>query len=91
MSFSVPIPELSCSSCRRFVLLSSRVCSRRNQATVVEVGPGARSKDGSLIAPSVKKGDRVLLPEYGGSPVKLGDVEYVLYRNDDILGLLENK
>ncbi len=61
------------------------------QATVVEVGPGARSKDGSLIAPSVKKGDRVLLPEYGGSPVKLGDVEYVLYRNDDILGLLENK
>ena len=90
MSFSIPIPELSCSSCRRLVLLSSRVCSP-HQATVVEVGPGARSKDGSLIAPSVKKGDRVLLPEYGGSPVKLGDVEYVLYRNDDILGLLENK
>ena len=58
---------------------------------MVEVGPGARSKDGQLIAPSVKKGDRVLLPEYGGSAVKLGDAEFVLYRNDDLLGVLADK
>jgi chaperonin GroES len=58
---------------------------------VVEVGPGARNKDGAIIPPSVKKGDRVLLPEYGGSPVKLGEAEFVLYRNDDLLGLIENK
>ena len=67
------------------------LCWRELQGTVVEVGPGARSKDGALIAPSVKKGDRVLLPEYGGSPVKLGEAEFVLYRNDDLLGLIENK
>lgn len=61
------------------------------QGTVVEVGPGARTKDGQLVPPSVKKGDRVLLPEYGGNSVKLGDAEYVLYRNDDILGVLADK
>ena len=34
---------------------------------VVEVGPGFRTKEGSLLPPTVKKGDRVLLPEYGGN------------------------
>lgn len=55
---------------------------------MVEVGPGARTDAGALIPPSVKKGDRVLLPEYGGSNVKIGDIEYVLHRNDDLLGLI---
>lgn len=39
---------------------------------MIAVGPGRRSKDGEVVAPSVKEGDRVLLPEYGGNMVKLG-------------------
>ena len=40
----------------------------------------------------IKVGDNVLLPEYGGSTVKLsGDAEYFIYRDDDILGILEEK
>ena len=40
----------------------------------------------------IKVGDNVLLPEYGGSTVKLsGDQEYHIYRDDDILGILEEK
>jgi chaperonin GroES len=58
---------------------------------VVEVGPGGRDKAGTLIPPTVKKGDRVLLPEYGGSPVKLGSEEFVLFRNDDILATIADK
>ncbi|KAF8395737.1 hypothetical protein HHK36_019688 [Tetracentron sinense] len=46
-----------------------------NSGKVVAVGPGARDRDGKLIAVSVKEGDTVLLPEYGGTEVKLADKE----------------
>lgn len=42
---------------------------------MVAVGPGRRNKDGDLIPVSVKEGDKVLLPEYGGSLVKLDNKE----------------
>ncbi|XP_043693652.1 10 kDa chaperonin, mitochondrial-like [Telopea speciosissima] len=61
-----------------------------NSGKVVEVGPGARDRDGKLIPVSLKEGDTVLLPEYGGTTVKLDDKEYQLYRDDDILGTLHD-
>ena len=42
-----------------------------NQGTVIAVGPGRRTNTGDLIPVAVKEGDKVLLPEYGGTPVKL--------------------
>ena len=42
---------------------------------MLAVGPGRRTKEGEIIEPSVKEGDRVLLPEYGGSLIKLNDKE----------------
>lgn len=42
---------------------------------MVAVGPGARDRDGKLIPVTLKEGDTVLLPEYGGTEVKLGDKE----------------
>ncbi len=41
------------------------------------VGPGERDRDGKLIPVSLKEGDTVLLPEYGGTEVKLAEKEYV--------------
>lgn len=60
-----------------------------NEAEVVSVGPGARAKDGNLIPVVCKVGDKVLLPEYGGSSIKLGEQELHLFRDDDILGKFE--
>ncbi|XP_062172768.1 10 kDa chaperonin, mitochondrial-like [Alnus glutinosa] len=57
---------------------------------VVAVGPGARDRDGKLIPVSVKEGEAVLLPDFGGTEVKLGDKEYHLYRDEDILGTLHD-
>ncbi|XP_072959311.1 10 kDa chaperonin, mitochondrial-like [Typha angustifolia] len=64
--------------------------TKLNSGKVVAVGPGARSRDGNLIPVSVKEGDVVLLPEYGGTEVKLGEKEYHLFRDDDILGTLHD-
>lgn len=57
-----------------------------NEGEVVAVGPGATTKEGKLLPMYVKVGDRVLLPEYGGHLVKLGEEELHLYRDEDLLG-----
>ena len=46
-----------------------------NSGKVVAVGPGLRDKAGNNIPTAVKEGDTVLLPEYGGTQVKLGEKE----------------
>ncbi|KAH0470328.1 10 kDa chaperonin, mitochondrial [Dendrobium catenatum] len=63
--------------------------SKLNSGKVVAVGPGARDRDGNHIPVFVKEGDVVLLPDYGGTEVKLGDKEFQLFREDDILGTLK--
>ncbi|KAI4373637.1 hypothetical protein MLD38_011743 [Melastoma candidum] len=64
--------------------------TKLNSGRVVAVGPGSRDRDGNLIPVTVKEGDTVLLPEYGGTEVKLDNKEYHLYRDDDILGTLHD-
>lgn len=55
---------------------------------VVETGPGNVNEDGKIIPLSVKQGDHVLLPDYGGSKVKVSGAEFYIYRDSDILGVL---
>ncbi|PIN02436.1 Mitochondrial chaperonin [Handroanthus impetiginosus] len=64
--------------------------AKLNSGKVIAVGPGIRDKDGNNIPVAVKEGDTVLLPEYGGTEVKLGEKEYHLYRDEDILGTLHD-
>jgi chaperonin GroES len=57
-----------------------------NEGEVVAAGPGERDvMSGALHPVSVKPGDKVLLPEYGGTKVKIGDDELFLFRESDIL------
>ncbi|KAM7505223.1 hypothetical protein LguiB_004127 [Lonicera macranthoides] len=49
--------------------------TKLNSGKVVAVGPGYHDREGRLIPVGVKEGDTVLLPEYGGTEVKLGDKE----------------
>lgn len=56
------------------------------EGTVVSVGPGLRDADGKMHAPTLKAGDAVLLPNYGGSEVEIGEEKFSLYREEEILG-----
>ncbi|GAV80345.1 Cpn10 domain-containing protein [Cephalotus follicularis] len=58
-------------------ILLPETTSKLNSGKVVAVGPGARDRDGHLIPVTVKEGDTVLLPEYGGTQVMLADKECV--------------
>ncbi|ORY65044.1 hsp10-like protein [Pseudomassariella vexata] len=56
-----------------------------NEGKVLAVGPGGLNKDGQRVPMGVAKGDRVLIPQYGGSPVKVGEDEFHLFRDSEIL------
>ncbi|KAK0241052.1 hsp10-like protein, partial [Armillaria nabsnona] len=59
------------------------------EATVIAVGPGAPNKDGAIVPTQVKAGDRVLLPGWGGNSIKVGEEEYFLFRDSDILAKIQ--
>ncbi|CAF0938181.1 unnamed protein product [Adineta ricciae] len=58
-------------------------------ATVVAVGKGVRQKDGTQVPVSVQVGDKVLLPEYGGTKVEIENKEYFIFKEADILARWE--
>ncbi|KAF8345787.1 hsp10-like protein [Amanita rubescens] len=59
------------------------------EATVISVGPGAPGKDGMIVPTQVKAGDRVLLPSWGGNAIKLGDEEYAVFKDSDVLAKIQ--
>ncbi len=59
------------------------------EGEVVAVGPGKISDKGERVALQVKEGDRVLFSKYGGTDVKLDGDDFLIMREDDILGIIE--
>jgi chaperonin GroES len=57
---------------------------------IVAAGKGKVREDGTVAPLDVKKGDKVLFSKYGGTDVKVGDEEYLILREDDILGVVES-
>lgn len=67
------------------IVLPDSAKDRPQKGEIVSVGDGHVTSDGSRIPLSVKKGDRVIFSSYAGDEIKLGDDEYLLLRESDIL------
>ena len=59
------------------------------EARVIAVGPGAIGKGNKILPMSVKIGDRVLLGKWSGAEVTIENKEYVILKEDEILGVIE--
>jgi chaperonin GroES len=59
------------------------------EGKVVAVGNGKVGEDGKRIALEIKKGDRILFGKYAGTEVKIEGEEYLILREDDVLGIIE--
>lgn len=70
------------------IILPDSAKEKPQEAVVVAVGPG-KCKDGQPIAIQVKEGDRVIISEYGGTEVKIGEEEFKIVSQDDILAIVE--
>ncbi len=71
------------------IIIPDTAKEKPQEAEVIAVGPGKVTKDGKLQPVSVKAGDRILFGKYSGSEVKLDDEEYLIMREEDVLGILQ--
>jgi chaperonin GroES len=59
------------------------------EGKVVAVGNGRVGEDGKMIPMELKVGDRVLFSKYGGTEVKIDGTDYLIMRQDDVLGVID--
>jgi chaperonin GroES len=61
------------------------------EGEVVAVGKGKRLEDGKVVPLDVQVGDRILFGKYSGSDIKIDGVEYLIMREDEVLGIMDAK
>ena len=61
------------------------------EGEVVAVGKGKRLEDGKVISLDVQVGDRILFGKYSGSDIKLDGEEFLIMREDEVLGILDSQ
>lgn len=62
---------------------------RPEQGRVIAVGPGRRLSSGKRVPMEIEKGNKVLFTKYGPNEIKVGDKEYLIAKEEDILAILE--
>ena len=70
------------------IVIPDNAAEKPDQGEVVAVGPGRRDEAGKLIEMGVKVGDRVLFGKYSGQSVKIDGEEFLVMREEDIMGVL---
>jgi chaperonin GroES len=73
---------------RNGIIIPDSAKEKPQEGTVIAVGHGKRLDNGTLVALDVKEGDRILFGKYSGSETKLEGTEYIIIREDDVLGIL---
>ena len=71
------------------IIIPDTAKEKPQQGEVISVGPGGRDESGKLIPIDLKAGDRVLFGKWSGTEVKLDGVEYLIMKESDIMGILE--
>jgi len=71
------------------IIIPDSAKEKPQQAMVQAVGSGKLLENGERVPPDVKAGDRILFGKYSGSEIKLDGDEYLILREDEILGILE--
>ena len=71
------------------IIIPDTAKEKPQEGEVVAIGPGRMTEEGKRITLDVKKGDRVLIGKYSGTDVKIEGTEYVILREDEVLGILK--
>ncbi len=71
------------------IIIPDSAKEKPSEGKVIAVGKGKLTDDGKILKLDVKAGDRVLFSKYAGTEVKIDDVEHLIMREDDILGIIE--
>jgi chaperonin GroES len=74
---------------RNGIIIPDSAKEKPQEGTVIAVGHGKRLDNGTLVPLDVKAGDRILFGKYSGNETKLDGTEYMIIREDDVLGILD--
>ena len=72
------------------IVIPDSAKEKPQEGEVLAIGHGKRLENGTLSALDVKVGDRILFGKYSGNENRLDDTEYIIMREDDVLGILES-
>src|SRR3981081_1310260 len=71
------------------IIIPDTAQEKPSQGEIIAVGPGGRDEAGKLIPIDLKNGDRVLFGKWSGTEVKLDGVDYLIMKESDIMGVLQ--
>ena len=71
------------------IIIPDTAKEKPQEGKVIAVGKGKIADDGKLLPTSLKAGDRILFGKYSGSEIKLNGEEYLIMREEDVLGVIE--
>lgn len=71
------------------IIIPDTAKEKPQSGKVIAVGTGKRDEKGNVIAFNVKVGDKVLMPKYGGTEIKIDGKTFQIMREDDILGVIK--
>ena len=74
---------------RNGIVIPDSAQEKPQEGEVMATGKGKRLENGTVVALDVKTGDRILFGKYSGNEVKLEGIEYIIMREDDVLGVLD--
>ena len=74
---------------RSGIIIPDSAQEKPQEAEVMAIGHGNRLEDGTLVELIVKVGDRILFGKYSGNDIRVDGEEYLIMREDDILGVLD--
>ncbi|HVX66916.1 MAG TPA: co-chaperone GroES [Bryobacteraceae bacterium] len=72
------------------IIIPDSAKEKPQEGEVVAVGQGKRLENGKVVPLDVKAGDRILFGKYSGSEIKLDGDEFVIMREDEVLGILDS-
>ena len=71
------------------IIIPDTAKEKPSQGEIIAVGPGGRDENGKLIPIDLKVGDRVLFGKWSGTEVKLDGVDYLIMKESDIMGVVD--
>lgn len=72
------------------IIIPDTAKEKPQEGRVIAVGPGKMLDNGQLKKPDVKEGDKVLFSKYAGTEVKISGEEYLIVREEDIIGIIKD-
>jgi len=73
------------------IIIPDSAKEKPQEGEVVAIGNGKKNEDGKIVPLDVKAGDRILFGKYSGSEIKMDDEEYLILKEEEVLGVVEGK